>query len=556
MVYQDSAQLSFPKEKTVACHADHSQIARLRRGEGTAYPDVRSAIKQALLRVAEEQAKVGLSRLQLQPGSTAVVEERSWHNRDYIKGSGPDRTPVPAGKPCLDDARSQGSSSPEPQGKTANVLLDKDVVSALSPPASDGHENGFVVQNKQAISDPTTTPPTAQIMSRGDVELPEGDTEAPEPSMQRATDASSARSSVPSSPIEKKRPYKAMGSVKDPALRSKLCSASKEGDVEKVRSLLAQGCSIHEFSEDSVDLERDAFLLAALNGRLDVLKVLFEYGCDGSKRTLRNRNTALILISHDPEMKPKPVVESLVVLLLEHGVPLEARNSGGYTALSMSAYNGKISIVECLLEDGADIHSVGNNGYTALHLAAQEGHHEVVALLISKGACLETRTIKFSFTALHLSCFAGNGSWESTRLLLEAGADKEAISDFLSRRVLHIASQEGNLEIVNELLAFGVVIDAADGRDWRALHYAKSWGHWRIVEALLAEGANPLLSSNNGTRPSKVGWSPNASISPEDKLMCLNLLEDAEKAWKKKVRREKNEQGGGRFSRFIAKLTD
>ena len=114
VVYQDSAQLNFPREKMISCHADHSQIAKLRRGENTAYPDIKRAIKQALLRVAEDQANVKLSRLQLHSGLQAVIEERSRHNVDYIKGPGPERTPVPAGKLPLDDAQSQGSSISEP----------------------------------------------------------------------------------------------------------------------------------------------------------------------------------------------------------------------------------------------------------------------------------------------------------------------------------------------------------------------------------------------------------------------------------------------------------
>ena len=583
MVYQDSAQLNFPKEKMVSCHADHSQIAKLGRGEGTAYPDVKRAIKQALLRVTKKQANVGLSRAQLQSGVKAVVEERSRHNGDYIKGSGPERTSVPARQSPLDDAQSQGSSILEPQKKTAGVLQDKDVVSPPNPPASDSRENGFIVQNKQAVLGPTVTPPSTQTMSRDDKGLPKGDTEALKASIQRATDASLDRRNVLSSPMKKKSPDKAIGSVKDPKLRSKLCSASKEGDAEKVRSLLAQGCSIHESSEDLVDRDRDAFLLAALNGRLDVLKVLLEHNCDVSKRTLRN-DTALHVISFDPEIKPKPVIESLVVLLLEHGVPLEARSSIGSTALLLSAYHGTISFAECLLDHGADIHSTNDAGFTALHRAAREGHHEVVALLISKGADihstdndgytalhgaafkdhheivalliskgarLESRTKKYSYTPLHCSCFKENGPGGSAKLLLEAGVDKEAISGISSRRALHLAAVWGSLELVNELLAFEVEIDAATDEDWRALHYAKAWGHWRIIEALLAKGANPLLLTKAGDRPSKVRWHSKATISPEDKEKCVKLLKDAEKAWKEREKPRKNELGGGRFSRHL-----
>lgn len=275
-------------------------------------------------------------------------------------------------------------------------------------------------------------------------------------------------------------------------------SVSKEGDVEKVRSLLARDFSIHESYADLVDRKRDAFLLTALNGRLGVLEALFECGCDGSERDL-NGNMALHRMSYDPEIKPKPVIESLV-LLQEHGMPLEARDLDEATALLSSAYHGKISIAECLLDHGADIHSADNAGYIALHCAAQEGHLEMLALLISKGAPLETRTKGSLLTPLYVSCFATNGSGESAKLLLQAGADKEATSDNLSCRPLHIATVQGNLEIVNELLAFGVEIDATSDGDANALHWAKRGGHWRIIEALLSKGANPTLRCNHVTR--------------------------------------------------------
>ena len=540
MVYQDSAQLNFPKEKVVSCYADHSQIAKLKRGESGAYPDIKRAIKQALLRVAEEQVNVGLSRLQLQPG----VE-----NGDYIKGCVPEPSTISAGERPLDDAQSQGSPIPNPLGETADVLHDKDVVSIPSTPATDDRESGSKGQNKQAISDPTVISPSMHVMSRDDEQLPEGDMEALKISIPRATD----RWDALASPTEKGNLEKGMSGATEPLSRSELCSASREGDVEKVRSLLAQGCSVHESSEDLVDHERDAFLLAALNGRLDVLKLLLEHNCDVSKRD-RDGRTALHLICRDPEIKPKPVIESLVILLLDHGVPLEAKNRCRATALSASAYNGKISIAECLLDHGADIHCANNDGFTTLHLAAQEGHHEVVALLISKDAPLEARTLKFSFTPLHLPCLVDNGSAKSARLLLEAGADKEAVSGCYSWRALHLAAVQGSLEVLNELQAFEAEIDAPARNDWRALHSAKARGNWRIIEALLAKGANPLLKNSDGDRPSQVYWFSNFNISPEDKEKCRKLLKDAEKAWKEKEKQRLKESGAGSFTRFIAGL--
>ena len=551
MVYQDSAQLNFPKEKVVSCYADHSQIAKLKRGENGVYPDIKRAIKQALLLGAEEQVNVGLSRLQLQRGPKAVGEERSRHNGNDMNESRPERPPFPAEESPLDDAQSQCSSIPEPPGKTADVLHDKDVLSTHSAPAFDDRENGAQVQNKQAISDPTITSHSTQVISRDDEKLPDGGAAALEVPILRSTN----RWDALTSPIEKESHEKVVRRAKRPYLRPKLCSASQEGDVEKVRSLLAQGSSIHESSKNLVDRNKYAFLLAALNGRLEVLKLLIQHNCDVSKRDLKGC-TALHLICFDPETKPRPVIESLVILLLEHGVPLEAKDINGNTALISSALNGKIAIAECVLDYGADINCYNNDGFAALHCAARMNHHDTVAVLISKGAHLEFPADEYSFTALHLSCMADGLSGESARLLLEAGADKEAASGSQSMRALHWAAEKGNIEVLNELLAFGVEIDAGDRNNRRALHLAKSWGQWRIIEALLAKGANPLLRNNARHRPFEIiGWDCDSNISPEDKGKCLQLLYDGEKAWKEKEKqREKQrlkESGVGRFKRFI-----
>lgn len=51
MVSVDSARQWYPREKLIACDTDHSHIAKLKRGENSIYPDIRSAIQQAMLSV-------------------------------------------------------------------------------------------------------------------------------------------------------------------------------------------------------------------------------------------------------------------------------------------------------------------------------------------------------------------------------------------------------------------------------------------------------------------------------------------------------------------------
>ncbi|KAL9046536.1 MAG: hypothetical protein Q9206_007057, partial [Seirophora lacunosa] len=53
MVPFDSAKLWFPSEQRIACHTDHSQIAKLKRGQGGPYPDIKVAIRKAMLSVGD-----------------------------------------------------------------------------------------------------------------------------------------------------------------------------------------------------------------------------------------------------------------------------------------------------------------------------------------------------------------------------------------------------------------------------------------------------------------------------------------------------------------------
>lgn len=49
MVPLDSARQWYPREMFLACNANHTQIAKVKRGEAGIYPVIRSVIKQAVL---------------------------------------------------------------------------------------------------------------------------------------------------------------------------------------------------------------------------------------------------------------------------------------------------------------------------------------------------------------------------------------------------------------------------------------------------------------------------------------------------------------------------
>lgn len=78
--------------------------------------------------------------------------------------------------------------------------------------------------------------------------------------------------------------------------------------------------------------------------------------------------------------------------LLSKGADVNAREKNGATPLILAAMGGKVEIdgqggvVTLLLAHKADINAKSANGMTALHVAALVGHADIVKLLLAKGA--------------------------------------------------------------------------------------------------------------------------------------------------------------------------
>lgn len=60
MVTRDSAQQFYPREKLVSADCDHSQIAKIRRGQNGIYPAVKAAVKHGLVSTANYVAGAGV----------------------------------------------------------------------------------------------------------------------------------------------------------------------------------------------------------------------------------------------------------------------------------------------------------------------------------------------------------------------------------------------------------------------------------------------------------------------------------------------------------------
>lgn len=158
--------------------------------------------------------------------------------------------------------------------------------------------------------------------------------------------------------------------------------------------------------------------------------------------------------------------------LLDIGMPVDAVDSQGCSALLRAAGGGHRALVELLLARGAQPGLAANTGATPLSAAVSMRQTEIVERLLDAGAGLEQRL-----------------PGEVTVLMLAAAL--------------------GLPELVSRLLQAGADLNARDAQGLTPLHCAALYGFTArerprlvaLLDTLLLAGADPQQAANGGTTP-------------------------------------------------------
>ena len=131
--------------------------------------------------------------------------------------------------------------------------------------------------------------------------------------------------------------------------------------------------------------EQPPLYTASKNGQLDVVRSLLEQGSDVNEtNSIGSRRSAL----HAASVAGKLEVANF---LIERGAYVNMRSRGGWIPLHHASVTGNLDVAQLLLDHGSDIEAKTRHGWTALHLASAEGHLHIAQLLAERGADVVVR---------------------------------------------------------------------------------------------------------------------------------------------------------------------
>ncbi|KAM0689613.1 hypothetical protein Q7P36_010484 [Cladosporium allicinum] len=297
--------------------------------------------------------------------------------------------------------------------------------------------------------------------------------------------------------------------------------------AESGNEMAVRICIDHGFALTGAGTEQQTPLhLAAAEGHDALVKLLLGAGADCEAKDIHGR-TALMWAA----FRGYGVV---VRSLLDHGAVVESRDHDEKTAWGLAVARGHKHVARILpeglwlaasrgdevdvrlhLDSGVPVDAKNDTGMTALCCAALGGHSDVVQILIDRGADITTITKVpnnfglFGGTIMHFMNFKFKEDERFGRvvqLCCNAGADINA-KDFLRCTALHLAVRDWDIKQtasqLQMLVDHGANVNAKDRFGATPLHYALDQRDWNRagISFLLDHGAQTNAIDNQGRTP-------------------------------------------------------
>jgi ankyrin repeat protein len=176
--------------------------------------------------------------------------------------------------------------------------------------------------------------------------------------------------------------------------------------------------------------------------------------------------------------------------LLDGGAAIHARDPSGRNAVLAATQGGHVEAARLLIEAGADVNAQDHQQDSAFLLAGARGHTEIVRLALQAGADL-TLTNRYGGTALIPACHYGHV--DTVRVLLQSRIDVNHVNRLGWTALLEaVILGDGGpryRSIVQLLLAHGAAPNLTDNQGVSPLAHARQRGQTHIVDLLQQAGA-------------------------------------------------------------------
>jgi len=287
-----------------------------------------------------------------------------------------------------------------------------------------------------------------------------------------------------------------------PFQRTRLMYAAKTGNVQRVKWLLARGALLDLRSIGGMS----ALDHGCREGKLEVVQELVAHGA-AINPVVNNKPPLWYACMHP--------TSDVALWLIQQGADVSKvciYEESESTALHTACCGGCITVVEALLVNGAPV-NLGDY-YTPLYIASQNGYLEIVRMLFKWGAkvtendlliALQMRrlevvneliaqglTVKDELRRKVLISASTAGSLETVRLMLDSGEKADRRLYDPDGSPLYLASAEGHLSIVIELLARGALVNrekrVSPHVDYTPLDIARKNNHMEVVAYLIEKG--------------------------------------------------------------------
>ncbi len=302
-----------------------------------------------------------------------------------------------------------------------------------------------------------------------------------------------------------------------PTLFKALCDAALFGDIDTIRHLMATEPNFVKLLQNPNELTPLHF--AATQGHTEIIQLLLDYYAANAQSDVQsfinNQNNPS---KTSPLHMAAPIGrEDAALLLIKHGAHIHAKDINGWTTFHIRARVGHVALMEILLAYGANINEQTNDGVTPLMFTCSFPtfhQKEAVNFLLKRGADHNIKdnagkttldyAVEHNFAEIALMLLSLDPEYvsPSAKPTIAEIVNGQEITMELSNNInepvmdngftrLHVATNQGFIEITRLLLALGADSNCKDNEGNTPLHCAIKKNHLNISKLLLDSGACP-----------------------------------------------------------------